>query len=67
MFLLYLQFQVSQLILVNEAYEHGERDGFPDDLTPSAESVKHSTAALTSAARQLAGDYNEVSGLDQHQ
>ena len=56
--------QVSQLILVNEAYENGEKEGFPDDLGANAEHVRKSADGLVMAASRLASEsQDDVSAL----
>ena len=42
------------MILVNEAYEHGDENAFPSDLLPSAVQVMKSTEGLVGAASKLA-------------
>ena len=45
--------QLSQLIIQNEAFENGDAEAFPPDLTPSAMDVMKSSERLVEAGRSL--------------
>ena len=46
--------KVSQLILLNEAFERGEKHAFPEDLIPGATNVMEATTRLVDAAQEHA-------------
>ena len=56
LFVIFACSQVSQLIIVNEAYENGDRSAFPDDLLSSSVVVRNSAESLVQVALRLTRD-----------
>ena len=44
---------------MNEAFENGDQNAFPDDLVPSATCVMKSTQGLVQAANRLLNKYDD--------
>ncbi len=42
---------MSQLILLNDSYEHGDEDAFPDDLVSGARRLMEAAERLVTAAQ----------------